>query len=81
MRAPNSSTIKYTFKAMSSKSDSQLQNNTAQAVTLIKGKKPVLIISENPNSTMREFFVNNKILVDEKQPKQFKWTIEDLSGY
>ena len=81
MRAPNSSTIKYTFKAMSSKSDSQLQNNTAQAVTLIKGKKPVLIISENPNSTMRDFFVNNKILVDEKQPKQFKWTIEDLSGY
>lgn len=81
MKAPRSSTVKYIFKAFASKEDSQIQNNTAQAVALIKGKKPVLIISEDSNSTMRDFLVNNKVLVIEKKPKDFHWTIEDLSGY
>ena len=30
---------------------------------------------------MRDFLVKNKILVDEKNPKNFHWTIEDLAGY
>ena len=81
MKAPQSSTIKYIFKVSASEKDSQPQNNIAQAVALIKGIKPVLIISENSNSTMRDFFVNNKVLVNEKKPKDFHWTIEDLSGF
>ncbi len=81
MKAPQSSTIKYIFKVSGSANDSQPQNNIAQAVALVKGIKPVLIISENSNSTMRDFFVNNKILVKEKKPKDFHWTIEDLSGF
>jgi uncharacterized membrane protein len=81
MKAPRSSTIKYIFKAFPLTNDSQLQNNTAQSVALVKGIKPVLVIRENSNSTMRDFFLQSKILVEEKKPKDFHWTIEELAGY
>ena len=81
MKAPSSSVAKYIIKVSASNKDPQLENNVAQSVTLIKGKKPVLVISEKTNSTMKSFLINNKILVDEKLPKDFHWRLEELSGY
>ncbi|MBQ3644050.1 MAG: VWA domain-containing protein [Candidatus Riflebacteria bacterium] len=81
MKAPPSSMGKYIFKVFSSGEDSQLKNNVAQSVCLIKGRKPILIISESNNSTMKQFLMNNKVMIDVKKPNEFHWQIEELTGY
>ena len=79
--APSSSVAKYIFKVTPSSDDSQPQNNVAQAVALVKGKKPVLIINESVNSTLKNLLDKNDIQSDLKKPRDFSWNIEDLSGY
>lgn len=81
LKAPSSSVAKYIFKISSINKDPQPKNNVAQAVALIKGKKPILIISDNDSSTMKMLLDKNKIYCQFKGPKEFSWRLEDLTGY
>ena len=81
MFAPSSSVAKYIFKVYGSGNDSQMENNVAQAVTLVKGKKPVLIVHDSGKSSMKNLLDKNDILSEVKKPNDFSWKIEDLLGY
>lgn len=81
LRAPTSSVAKYVLKVFGSVEDSQLNNNTAQAVSLVKGKKPVLVVSESDNSSIKNLLNVNKIDSVLKNPRKISWQLEDLNSY
>ena len=79
--APPSSVARFVFKAFASKDDSILNNNVAQATSLVKGKKPILVINETSESSIKKLLDKNGITAELKKPRDFSWSADDLIGY
>lgn len=79
--APQNGISKYVLKVTGAGDDSVPENNVAQAVSMVKGMKPVLVVSGSKLSTMHRFLVNNRVKSVEMQANEFSWRIEDLAGY
>ena len=79
--APSNGISKYIMKVTGAVEDSVPENNTAQAVSMVKGMKPVLVVTESVKSTMSGFLAKNKVKSVEMLAKDFSWAIEDLAGY
>lgn len=78
--APTDSILKYILKVIGSESDEILENNVAQAVSMVKGKKPILVVTDAKPSTVKRFLDNSGIKAREVFPQEFSWSIEDLAG-
>ena len=79
--APSSSVIKYVLKVTGSTEDCIPENNTAQAISMVKGKKPVLVIANSKSSVMKNLLDSNNIESVEMFPSEFAWTIDYLAGF
>ena len=81
--APNSSLIKYKLEvaAVEQIKDPIPENNYASAVSMVKVKKPLLVVCEQTESSIKMLLDSNKIAAEAKKPHECSWRIEDLSAY
>lgn len=81
LKAPSASIVRYSLKVTGEDSEVIPENNRAYAVTMIRGKKPVLVVSAEEKSVIKSFLDLNRIKSVLVKPNHSDWNIEELMNY
>jgi Mg-chelatase subunit ChlD len=81
LKAPPASVVRFRLKVTTALPDPLAENNEALAISEVVGKKPVLVIADNSDSSMFKLLQSSGMQVELIDPLQINWSIEFLAGY
>ncbi len=73
--------VNYRLSVKSEVPDPVMENNSARALAEVAGKKPVLYISDAPESSLYNLLSARDVRVEKLRPSEIRWSVDLLAGF